>query len=85
MSPASAVFFLSRQAVGNLRNGANAALGCANSNNGLGNARWNISGRVFGEQSIYTLRHIPREYPKIELKPARPRVGRGEAVGLVRC
>uniref|UniRef100_UPI00242CAFDD hypothetical protein n=1 Tax=[Ruminococcus] lactaris TaxID=46228 RepID=UPI00242CAFDD len=72
-------------AVGYLRDGADAALGCANSNNGLGNARWNISGRVFGEQSIYTLRHIPRECPKIELKPARPRVGRGEAVGLVRC
>nr|DAK82718.1 MAG TPA: hypothetical protein [Caudoviricetes sp.] len=31
------------------------------------------------------MRHIPRECPKIELKPARPRVGRGEAVGLVRC
>ena len=73
------------RAVGFLWNGANAALGCADSGNGLGNARWNISGRVFGEQSIYTLRHIPREYPKIELKPARPRAGRGEVVGLVRC
>lgn len=25
------------------------------------------------------------QYPKIELKPARPRAGRGEVVGLVRC
>ncbi|MBR0403782.1 MAG: hypothetical protein IJI68_00960 [Eggerthellaceae bacterium] len=34
---------------GNLNNGANAGVGCANSNNALSNANWNIGGRYSGE------------------------------------
>ena len=36
------------RAVGSLGDGANAALGCANSNHGLGSAWWYISGRACG-------------------------------------
>ena len=37
------------QAVGNLNNGAIDGLACANSNNRLDRANWNIAGREFGE------------------------------------
>ena len=35
-------------AVGRLWSGSNAALGCASSVNGLGNAGWDVSGRACG-------------------------------------
>jgi hypothetical protein len=53
MSQAPTVFVLARwQAVGNLNNGANDGLACANSNNRLGSANWNIAGREFGEIKV---------------------------------
>ena len=36
------------QGLGNLRNGGNAGLRYVNANNGLGNANWNIGGRLSG-------------------------------------
>lgn len=37
---------------GNLNNGANAGVGCVNSNNALSNANWNIGGRSSGEKNL---------------------------------
>ena len=38
---------------GNLNNGANAGVGCVNSNNTLDNTNWNIGGRYSGEFRDY--------------------------------
>lgn len=38
---------------GNLNNGANAGVGCVNSNNALSNANWNIGGRSSGERNPF--------------------------------
>ena len=41
-------FIASWLGLGNLNNGANAGLWYVNANNGLGNANWNIGGRLSG-------------------------------------
>jgi len=47
------------QAFGNLNNGGNSGLVCANLNNGLGNANWNIGARACGNENKNITQYIP--------------------------
>lgn len=60
------VVFLLWQAFGNLNNGANSGIACANLNNALSNANWNIGARESGKFPRI-MPYIPRCKPKIEL------------------
>lgn len=57
-------FVLLWQAFGNLNNGGNSGFACANLNNGLGNANWNIAARAYGIiKFIYYAVHLVLKHP----------------------
>lgn len=57
-------FVLSWQAFGNLDNRGNRGFACANLNNGLGNANWNIAARAYGIiKLIYYAVHLVLKHP----------------------
>ena len=57
-------FVLSWQAFGNLDNRGNSGFACANLNNGLGTANWNIAARAYGIiKFIYYAVHLVLKHP----------------------